>query len=198
MTHTGPGDGTDTAAAPTDVLGTLAWAPATEHPELLADATAQALARWALDVPEVAHQILVAEIDPDLSDTAAMSDAYAIPLEASVNCVLVGGRREGTERVAALAVRASTRADVNGTVKKLLDVRKASFAPMDRAVTDSGMEHGGITPVGLDASWPLLVDAAALTGTVIIGSGVRRSKLALPGALLATLPGARVVEGLAR
>jgi hypothetical protein len=33
---------------------------------------------------------------------------------------------------------------------------------------------------------------------VVIGSGLRASKLALPGALLAALPGAEVVEGLAR
>jgi hypothetical protein len=32
---------------------------------------------------------------------------------------------------------------------------------------------------------------------VIIGSGIRGSKLWLPGASLATLPGAEVIEGLA-
>jgi hypothetical protein len=34
-------------------------------------------------------------------------------------------------------------------------------------------------------------------GTVIIGSGVRRSKISLPGALLVRAPGVEVVEGLA-
>jgi 3-methyladenine DNA glycosylase AlkD len=34
-------------------------------------------------------------------------------------------------------------------------------------------------------------------GTVIIGSGLRRSKIALPGSLLAAMPGVEVVEGLA-
>jgi prolyl-tRNA editing enzyme YbaK/EbsC (Cys-tRNA(Pro) deacylase) len=61
------------------------------------------------------------------------------------------------------------------------------------------MEYGGITPLGLPADWPVLVDAlVAGTPTVVIGSGVRRSKLVLPGKLLAGLPGARVIEGLAR
>jgi prolyl-tRNA editing enzyme YbaK/EbsC (Cys-tRNA(Pro) deacylase) len=78
-------------------------------------------------------------------------------------------------------------------------VRKASFAAMDVAVAESGMEYGGITPVGLPADWPVLVDAAvADTPFVVIGSGVRRSKLVLAGKLLASLPGARVIEGLAR
>ncbi len=59
------------------------------------------------------------------------------------------------------------------------------------------MEYGGITPVGIPADWALLVDAAvAATPTVVIGSGVRRSKLVLPGAALADLPSAQVVDGL--
>ncbi|MDT7653194.1 MAG: hypothetical protein QOI36_4600, partial [Pseudonocardiales bacterium] len=72
-------------------------------------------------------------------------------------------------------------------------------APMDDAVAITGMEYGGITPVGLPEGWPLLVDAAvAAAPAVVIGSGVRHSKLALPGALAARLPGAEVVDGLGR
>jgi prolyl-tRNA editing enzyme YbaK/EbsC (Cys-tRNA(Pro) deacylase) len=139
----------------------------------------------------------VVEIDPELADTAAMTEAYDLPLTASANCVVVAGRRDGQERVAACVVRADTRADVNNLVKRTLDVRKASFLSMDRAVEESGMEYGGITPLGLPAHWRLLVDARIVDIDVaIVGSGVRRSKLLLPGRLLARLPGAEVVEGL--
>ena len=94
---------------------------------------------------------------------------------------------------------ASTRADVNGLVRKRLAARKASFAPMDDAVALTGMEYGGITPLGLPEGWPVLVDAAvAAAPAVVVGSGVRGSKLALPGAVAARLPGAEVVEGLGR
>ena len=59
------------------------------------------------------------------------------------------------------------------------------------------MEYGGITPVGLPADWPVLVDeAVAKTGSVVIGSGIRGSKLRLPGPLLAALPAAQVLPGL--
>ena len=75
--------------------------------------------------------------------------------------------------------------------------RKASFWPQDRAVEASDMEYGGITPVGVPASWRLLVDARCATGWSCIGSGLRRSKLFVPGELLAALPGAEVVDGLA-
>jgi prolyl-tRNA editing enzyme YbaK/EbsC (Cys-tRNA(Pro) deacylase) len=95
-------------------------------------------------------------------------------------------------------VLATTRADVNGVVRRYLDVRKASFAPMDTAVAETGMQYGGITPVGLPSGWPILVDAAVVAaGDVIIGSGLRGSKLALPGKSLAMLPDAQVIEGLA-
>ena len=96
-------------------------------------------------------------------------------------------------------ILATTRADVNNAVRRFLDVRKASFAPMVEAVALTDMEYGGITPIGLPAGWPVLVDArVAATEMVIIGSGVRRSKIALPGRLLAELPRATVIEDLAK
>lgn len=174
-------------------LGTLRAEPAGTRPDLLAEPVRAVLAGW-----QYAVRVGVAEIDPRLADTAACSEAYDVPLEAGANCVVVAGRRGGEERVAACVVRADTRADVNNVVKRLLDVRKCSFLSMDRAVEESGMEHGGITPVGLPPHWRLLVDSrAAELDAALIGSGVRRSKLLLPGPLLAELPGAEVVDGLA-
>ena len=173
-------------------LGTLHSLPAVDHPGLVADPVAAALRTWP-----GADEVAVVEIDPELADTAAMTSAYDLPLTASANCVVVAGRRDGEERVAACVVRADTRADVNNLVKRTLDVRKASFLAMDRAVEESGMEYGGITPLGLPAHWRLLLDARIVDIDVaIVGSGVRRSKLLLPGRLLARLPGAEVVEGL--
>ncbi|MFC8731233.1 YbaK/EbsC family protein [Luteimicrobium sp. NPDC057192] len=180
-------------------VGTLTWAPALDHPDLLAPPVHAALVAWAEHVPEVAELVVCAAIDPELADTDAMTAAYEIPFELSANCVLVAGRRAGEERVAAAVVRATTRADVNGHVKALLDVRKASFLPMERAVAESGMEYGGITPIGLPDAWRVLLDPLVVAdGSVAcLGSGVRRSKLVLPGAILATLPGVEVTSGLA-
>jgi prolyl-tRNA editing enzyme YbaK/EbsC (Cys-tRNA(Pro) deacylase) len=178
------------------VLGTLHAEPAPDRPDLLAEPVVAALK--ALD-PAEAALVGVAEIDPELADTAAFCAAYSSPMESSANCVVVSGKREGAVRHAACLVLASTRADVNGVVRRRLDVRKASFAPMDEAVALTDMEYGGITPLGLPEGWPLLIDAAvAAAPAVVVGSGVRRSKLALPGRVLAALPGAEVVEGLGR
>jgi prolyl-tRNA editing enzyme YbaK/EbsC (Cys-tRNA(Pro) deacylase) len=178
------------------VLGTLSAVPALDRPDLLGAPVAVALK--ALD-PADAARVGVAEIDPGLADTAAFCAAYGSPLDGSANCVVVAGRRGDAVRYAACLVLATTRADVNGLVRKRLDARKASFAPTDDAVALTGMEYGGITPIGLPDGWPVLVDAAvAAAPVVVIGSGVRGSKLALPGELTARLAGVEVVEGLGR
>jgi prolyl-tRNA editing enzyme YbaK/EbsC (Cys-tRNA(Pro) deacylase) len=176
---------------------TVTPVPALSRPDLLAEPVAAALR--AFTDPARAASVEVAEIDPELADTAAFCAEYGVAEDESANCVVVAGRRGETTRLAACVVLATTRADVNGLVRKHLDVRKASFAPMADAVAQTGMEYGGITPLGLPARWPLLVDAAvAGARRVVVGSGVRRSKLWLPGAVLAGLPGAEVLTGLGR
>jgi len=175
-------------------FGTLTLQPALDYPALVGDPVRTALASW-----EHAGEVLVAKIDPALAETAAMSEAYEVPLASGANCVVVMGRRDGQERTAACVVRADTRADVNNVVKRTLDVRKASFLDRDRAVTGSAMEYGGITPIGIPAHWRLFVDAAVEDiELAIIGSGIRGSKLFLPGRLLGLLPGAEVIPDLAR
>ncbi len=178
-------------------IGLLTAVPALERTDLLAPPVSQALTGLAGTLP--AADVAVAEIDPGLADTAAFCEKYQVSLEESANCVVISGRRGGAERFAACVVLATTRADVNGTARRELDVRKASFAPVDVAVAETGMEYGGITPVGLPAGWPVLVDAqVAAAAQVVIGSGLRRSKLLLPGPALARLPDARVISGLGR
>ena len=173
-------------------LGSLGSGPARLRPDLLAVTTGALLAQVGL-----LDEVGVVEIDPDVSDTAATQREFGVESEALANCVVVGGKREGTERLAACVVLASTRADVNGAVRRHLDVRKASFLPMERAVGLTGMEYGGITPVGLPAGWPVLVDRrVAEADVVLIGSGVRRSKILLPGALLSRFPNVEVIDGL--
>ena len=172
----------------------LAFAPVLSRPDLLAAPVTAALR----DLPEgLRCEVEVAEIDPALADTAAFCARYGVLPAESANCVVIAARRGGETSYAACMVAATTRADVNGLVRRHLDARKASFAPVEAVTAATGMEYGGITPVGLPGSWPVLVDeAVAKTGSVVIGSGVRGSKLRLPGRLLAALPAAQVLPGL--
>jgi prolyl-tRNA editing enzyme YbaK/EbsC (Cys-tRNA(Pro) deacylase) len=178
------------------IAGSLTVLPALDHPELLGDPVAKAIAALPLTL---SAGIGVAEIDPDLADTAAFCAEYGSPLSASANCVVVTGKREGESRFAACLVLATTRADVNGVVRKRLDVRKASFAPTDTATSLTDMAYGGITPLGLPTNWPILLDpSVAVAPELVIGSGLRTSKLLIAGATLAALPTAETTENLAR
>lgn len=177
------------------MIEALRTQPARHRLDLLAAPVAGALEAWSASVPVEA--VMVAEIDPEVADTAAFCARYGVSLEESANCVVVAARRGGETWLAACVVLATTRADVNGLVRRHLGARKASFAPVEVAVAETGMEYGGITPIGLPSDWPLLVDAAvADSASVVIGSGLRRSKLRLPGRALADLPGATVLDGL--
>ncbi|MEU5180912.1 YbaK/EbsC family protein [Streptomyces longwoodensis] len=172
---------------------------ATPAPDCLDELTApvaDAVRRWSGSVP--VEQILYVETDPQWADTAVFVEHYGRELlEQSANCVVVAGKRGGESTLAACLVLSTTRVDVNGVVRRHLGARKASFAPTDVATGGSGMEYGGITPVGLPESWPLLVDSAVVDlPWVLVGSGRRRGKLIVPGKVLAALPGAVVLEGL--
>src|SRR5262245_23902869 len=178
-------------------MGKLEFVPAGSRPDLLATPVAAALAGpyWY----RAAADVGVAEIDPNLADTAAFCERYGVLLAESANCVVIAGRREGVTRFAACVVLATSRADVNGVARRALDVRKASFTATEVAVAETGMEYGGITPIGLPPEWPVLIDAAvAAAPQVVIGSGLRKSKLALAGKTLADLPGAVIIEDLGR
>jgi prolyl-tRNA editing enzyme YbaK/EbsC (Cys-tRNA(Pro) deacylase) len=170
----------------------LSLAPALTRLELLAPPVTAALRAWP-----AADEVRVAAIDPALADTAAFCEQYGVPPEESANCVVIAAKRGGETSFAACVVTATTRADVNGLVRRHLGARKASFGPVDAVTSLTGMEYGGITPIGLPAEWPVLVDAAVVKlGNAVVGSGIRGSKLWLPGRLLAELPAAEVLPSL--
>ena len=165
----------------------IEWVPALDRPELMAEPVRGVIARFD-------GSVRAAEIDPEVADTAAFCERYGLSLESSANCVVLAAKRGGEVEYAACMVLATQRADVNGVLRKHLGARKASFAPMDEATGLTGMEYGGITPFGVPKDWPILVDKAVYdTPWVVVGSGLRRSKLRVPGPLLAELPGAEVL-----
>ncbi|MFG2372401.1 YbaK/EbsC family protein [Streptomyces sp. NPDC048504] len=172
---------------------------ATPAPDCLDELTrpvADAVRAWQGSVP--ADQFVYVDTDPAWADTATFVEHYGRELlERSANCVVVAGKRGGATMLAACVVLSTTRVDVNGVVRRQLGARKASFASMDTATGASGMEYGGITPVGLPADWPVLVDSAVVDlPYVLVGSGRRRGKLLVPGKAFAELPGAVVLEEL--
>jgi prolyl-tRNA editing enzyme YbaK/EbsC (Cys-tRNA(Pro) deacylase) len=170
-------------------LGNLSFTPAKETPALVAKPVHDYLDR--ID----SSSIWVSEIDASLADTAAFCEHYQIGMDVSANCVVLKAKREGKTWYAACLVLATSRADVNGVVRKELGASKISFAPMDEATSLSQMEYGGITPIGLPEDWPILIDSNVMShDKVVIGSGIRGSKIYAATDVLAALPNVKVMD----
>lgn len=170
-------------------IGSLDFISAEERLDLVAPSVAAALQRSNM------RDVYVSAIEPALSDTAEFCAFYKVGMDISANCVILEAKRAERTWYVACMVLATARADVNGTIRRHLDARKISFAPMDKAVTLTGMEYGGITPIGLPTDWTILVDeGVANTEWAIIGSGIRGSKLLVTGKLLGSLPNATALN----
>ena len=136
--------------------------------------------------------------DPDLADTAAFCEAYGIPLDRSANTIVVSSRRPEGRHVACV-VLATERLDVNGEVRRRLDVKKASFAPAEETVRLTGMLIGGVTPFGLPKELPIWIDAGVMElDWVILGAGSRSAKVRIDPELLTALGNVTVIDGLTK
>ena len=142
------------------------------------------------------HEIV--PCDPALADTAAFCEAYGYLPDDSANTIIVVGKGE-VPRPVACVVLASTRLDVNGVVRKRLEVRKASFASADETMELTGMEIGGVTAFALPGGLPIWVDAAVMDRQrIILGGGSRSIKVLIPPSTLTRVEGVTVIDGLAR
>lgn len=139
----------------------------------------------------------VIEIDPDLADTAAFCANYGYQMSASGNCIIVASKDEEPVVATCLAL-ATTKLDVNKRVRKLMGVRKLSFAPAELTQELTGMQIGGVTPFGLPDGLPLYLDARiAELDRVIVGGGSRRLKLNVAPAALTAI-GGEFIDDLAK
>ncbi|MGI9027669.1 MAG: YbaK/EbsC family protein [Candidatus Saccharimonadales bacterium] len=170
-------------------FGKLDFVDVGQHSDLVAAPTNEAIEQHNLP------NVLVSEIDVKLADTAAFCEAYDVEMDVSANCVIVEAKRADKTWYAACLILATDRADINGIIRRHLDARKISFAPMDTATSLTQMEYGGITPIGLPADWELIVDEAITQKErVIIGSGIRGSKLLVESSVFAKLPNSTVID----
>jgi prolyl-tRNA editing enzyme YbaK/EbsC (Cys-tRNA(Pro) deacylase) len=149
----------------------------------------------ALDRTGVQYEVV--PCDPALADTAAFCEHYGYAPEDSANTIVVASKREPKKYVACV-VLATTRLDVNGTVKRKLDAGKVSFASADETAALTGMELGGVTALALTQDQPLRVDAAVMARPrIIIRGGSRSMKIHVVPQVFEKLPSVEIVEGLA-
>ena len=139
----------------------------------------------------------VVACDPDLADTERFCETYGYGLDVSANAIVVVGKSNPPVHVMCLAL-ADSKLDINKTIRKKIGVRKASFASSEETVLLTGMEIGGVTPFGTSTPLSLWIDSRVMAcDRVIVGGGGRERKLLVDPQVLATLPDAEVVEGLA-
>jgi len=175
----------------------ISFLPAASRLDLVSESVADILATWTGPIP--VDEVLVGEIDPDSAGGTDFCAKYGFKHTEGANCVIVEGHRGTTRTLAAVLIPVGYRSDLNGVVRRQLGARQVSLAPLELVLEETKMEYGSITPVGLPSSWPVLIDqVTAAAPRVVIGSGLRRSKLSLPGPALLQLPGAIAIEGLSR
>lgn len=152
--------------------------------------------RAFLDALGAPYEVLPCE--PAYADTAAFCEHYGVALADSANTIVVVGK--GAERVyVACVALATTRLDVNGVVRHRLGVRKASFASAEETVDRTGMMIGGVTVVALPEDMRVWVDARVMTRpSIVLGGGSRSMKIRTEPEVLLAVPGAEVVDDLAR
>ena len=132
-------------------------------------------------------------IDPAFADTAAYCERYGVPLDHAANTIVVASKKE-PRQFAACVVKATTRLDVNRTVRRLLNASKVSFASAEETRALTGMLIGGVTVFALPPDLPIYVDDKVLAlEWAILGSGSRSSKVRVSPEVLRRLPGVQVV-----
>ena len=152
--------------------------------------------RRVLDEAGMAYEVL--PCDSELADTAVFCRHYGYPLDDSANTLLIKAKTGG-ERFVACVLLATTRLDANRTVRKRLGARRLSFASAQETQRLTGMELGGVTPLGLPRALPLWVDARVmLRGQVILGGGNRQAKVLVSPEIFRHTPNTTLVPGLAR
>lgn len=151
--------------------------------------------RGALESSGAAHEII--DCDPSLADTADFCAHYGYSPDISANAILVR-TKTGEEKYALCVVLATTRLNVNHTVRKKFPARKVSFASADETRARTGMEIGGVTPVATPEDLPIWVDAAVMRcDKIVLGGGGRDTKIIVDPSFFETQPAAEVVEDLA-
>ena len=139
----------------------------------------------------------VMDCDPELADTNVFCREYGINLEDSVNAIVVK-TKTGELKYATCGLLATTRLDINKTIRKKLGARKVSFANIEETAKLTAMHIGGITPITLPSFLPLWVDSKVmLRNTIVLGGGNRSSKIKVSPKIFNYTLNTEIVEGLA-
>ena len=139
----------------------------------------------------------VMDCDPKLADTKVFCKEYGIDLSDSVNAIMVK-TKTGELKYAVCALLATTKLDINKTIRKKLGARRVSFADIEETARLTVMEIGGVTPLALPNTLSLWVDSKVMKrNSVVLGGGNRSSKIKVSPKIFNYTPNTEIVDGLA-
>ena len=179
------------------IEGSLTFNPVIDSPHLVPSTVYCAVCEgtWSCDKDD----FLVAEIDPQYAGGIELCDHYNVDPSKGANCLIVNGIRGQNKTFAACLVPVGYRYDMSGVVRKTMNARQVSVAPLDYILSETKMEYGSITPIGLPSDWLLFIDPAVLNHAyIVIGGGLIKSKLLIPSSALLDIPNVAILEGLAK
>lgn len=179
------------------IEGLLTFNPVLENANLVPSTVYNAIQNgtWSCNKKD----FLVAEIDPQYAGGKELCDKYQIDVSKGANCLIVNGIRGKNKTFAACLVPVGYKYDMSGVVRKTINARQVSVAPLDFVLAETQMEYGSITPIGLPNEWLLFIDPAVLKHDyIIVGGGLVKSKLCIPSSALLDISNANILEGLAK
>ena len=157
-------------------IGNLDFFPVIDKKEMVPDTIYNAVYNWSGVCPK--DSFWVANINPNYAGGQELCEHYMIDPKIGANCLVVEGKRNSTTTYAVCLVPVGYRYNMSSVIRKAMNARQVSVAPLDMVLEKSKMEYGSITPIGLPEDWTLYIDPLVLKNErIIIGGGYVSSKL---------------------
>src|SRR6185369_528659 len=119
-------------------MSELIFQPAQQHPELVSDSVFEKAKLLS------ENDLSVAEIDPTFANVEELSKHYGIDIQQCINCIIIQAVYADTSDFVACLIPVGHKADFNGAIRKYLNAKRVSLAPLEDVLSKTGMEHGSI------------------------------------------------------
>lgn len=178
-------------------IGKLCFEPVIEHEEMVPEVIFQTVKNWSGKVKK--ESFLVAEIDPIFAGGKELCEHYDIDIKIGANCLVVEGKRNKQSSYAVCLVPVGYKYNMSSVIRKAMNMRQVSVAPLQMVLDTVQMEYGSITPIGLPIDWPLYIDPLVMKNErIIIGGGFVKCKLSILTQALLDMPNSVVLDGVAK
>lgn len=178
-------------------IGKLEFNPVIKNKELVPVSVYEKIVNWKGNLEK--DSFLVAEIDPQYAGGIELCEYYEIPVGLGANCLVVEGKRAQQITYAVCLVPVGYKYNMSSVVRKAMNARTVSVAPLEMVLERTGMEYGSITPIGLPDEWMIYVDPLVMQNErIIIGGGYVKSKLSILSAAFREMSNVIILEGVAK